>query len=89
MKQRIISPAAACILSVAIIVTPIADFLPGGYPAVAEAKARQVYYVPGSSYAYHSSKNCRALSRSKVIKKISLKKAKAKGLRACKIRGCW
>lgn len=89
MKQKIISSVVACILSVAMIVTPIADFLPGRYPAVAEAKSRQVYYVPGSSYAYHSSKNCRALSRSKGIKKISLKKAKAKGLKACKIRGCW
>ena len=50
-----------------------------------QAKAKSVYYVPGSSYAYHSSKTCRTLHRSKHIKKITLKKAKSLRLRACKV----
>lgn len=89
MKQKITSAITACLLSIAVVVTPTAELLPGTHPARAEAKARMVYYVPGSSYAYHSSKNCRALSRSKGIKKISMKKAKAKGLKACRMKGCW
>ena len=44
-----------------------------------------VYYVPGSSYAYHCTKECRTLSRSKYIDKTTLEKAKEMGLSACKV----
>lgn len=81
MKRK----AIALIISLSVIISPM-PAVPG-IPAV-EA-AQKVYYVPGSSYAYHSSKNCVSLRRSKNIKAISIKKAKALGLRKCKIRGCW
>lgn len=51
--------------------------------ATVEAKKTYVYYVPNSSYAYHSSKGCRTLSRSKNIKKTTVKKAKKLGLKSC------
>lgn len=87
MKQKILLATTITILacSAAAPATPASI----GQPAIAEAKARKVYYVPGSSYAYHSSKRCRALSRSKNIKAISIKTAKAKGLKKCGMRGCW
>ena len=44
-----------------------------------------VYYVPGSSYAYHPNRNCRTLKRSKHVKKITLKKAKSLHLMKCKV----
>lgn len=50
-----------------------------------KTKKTYVYYVPGSSYAYHCTKKCRTLARSKYIAKATLKKAKAMNLRACKV----
>lgn len=87
MKQKILLTTTITILAFSAISPAIPTSM--GQPTIAEAKARKVYYVPGSSYAYHSSKRCRALSRSKNIKAISIKKAKAKGLKKCRIRGCW
>lgn len=55
------------------------------YTGISTQASSKVYYVPGSSYAYHSSRNCRTLSRSKNVKKISKKKAKALNLRKCKV----
>lgn len=77
--------AIALIFSLSVIISPMPS-VSGN--SIAEA-ARKVYYVPGSSYAYHSSKNCSSLRRSKNIKAITIKKAKALGLKKCKIRGCW
>lgn len=87
MKQRILLTTTITILAFSAISPTLPTSM--GQPAIAEAKARKVYYVPGSSYAYHSSKHCRSLSRSKNIKAISIKKAKAMRLKKCKIRGCW
>lgn len=84
MKGKTKSFAFSMLLTFSIIISAFAN--------VPTAKAaKKVYYVPGSSYAYHSSKNCRSLSRTskKKIKAISKKKAKAKKLKKCKIRGCW
>ncbi len=78
MKKKLTSIIICCSMSMALVLSPAGD-------TVAQAKAAKVYYVPGSSYAYHSSKRCRALSRSKNIKKRSVKKAKRAGLKPCKI----
>ena len=48
-------------------------------------KTKKVYYVPGTGHSYHSVKDCSTLSRSKVIKSITVKAAEAKKLRACKV----
>ncbi len=81
MKKKVI----ALIISLSVIISPMPSV---SGSSMAEA-AQKVYYVPGSSYAYHSSKDCRSLRRSKNIKAITIKKAKALGLKKCKIRGCW
>lgn len=72
-------------LSLALVISPCGNFINPDTVAVTEAKT-YVYYVPGSSYAYHCTKSCRTLSRSKNIKKTTVKKAKRSlGLRACKV----
>lgn len=87
MKRKFTSLTTVTVLSFAIVLSPMANI--ANHDSTVVEAARKVYYVPGSSYAYHSSKNCRALSRSKNIRAISQKKAKARGLRKCRIRGCW
>lgn len=84
MRQKIISMTATITLCFAMVLSPVANTI-NDTSAASEAKTKKVYYVPGSSYAYHSTKRCRTLARSKHIKAISLKSAKAKGLRACKV----
>lgn len=72
-------------LSLALIISPCGNFINSDTTAVTEAKT-YVYYVPGSSYAYHCTKSCRTLSRSRNIKRTTVKKAKGSlGLRACKV----
>ena len=48
--------------------------------------ARKVYYAKYSK-KYHSTKQCWTLSRSKKIYATTIKKAKRKGLKKCKV--CW
>lgn len=80
------------------IVLSLTIFVPYVQPAVAsdaaieccaknkkKTKTTYVYYVPNSSYAYHCTKSCRTLSRSKNIAKTTLKEAKNMGLKACKV----
>lgn len=81
MKKKMI----ALIISFAVVISPLPTVSDS---SVVEA-AQKVYYVPGSSYAYHRTKNCWSLRRSKNIKAITIKKAKRLGLKKCKIRGCW
>lgn len=58
-----------------LVISPLGEILNPNIIVTAEAKT-YVYYVPNSSYAYHSNKNCWTLKRSKIIKKTTLKKAK-------------
>ncbi len=72
-------------LSLALVISPYGTSINPDAAAVTEAKT-YVYYVPGSSYAYHCTKSCRTLSRSKNIQKTTVKKAKGSlDLRACKV----
>lgn len=80
MKKKIYSIALSLCLVSSIALAPLDTT-----STTVQAKAKHVYYVPGSSYAYHSTRSCRTLSRSKYVKKITLKKAKSLGLRACKV----
>ncbi|MCI9078323.1 MAG: hypothetical protein HFH68_05265 [Lachnospiraceae bacterium] len=64
-------------LCLALVISPYGKIINPDAVAVTEAKT-YVYYVPGSSYAYHASKNCWTLKRSKHIKKTTLKKARNK-----------
>ena len=81
MKKKLYSITLSLCLVSSIALAPLNTTS----TTTAQAKAKSVYYVPGSSYAYHSTRNSRTLKRSKTIKKISLKKAKALKLRACKV----
>ncbi|MCX4328285.1 MAG: hypothetical protein OSJ45_13500 [Lachnospiraceae bacterium] len=64
-------------LSLALVISPCGNFISPDTVAITEAKT-YVYYV-STSYAYHSSKNCWTLKRSKkTIKKATLKKARNK-----------
>lgn len=65
------------LLCLSLMLSPCGKIINPDIVAVSEAKT-YVYYVPGSSYAYHASKNCWTLKRSKNIKKTTLKKAKKK-----------
>jgi len=78
MKKKTTSLLACCFISITLVLSPASNT-----QVTVQAKAQKVYYVPGSSYAYHCTDGCRTLSRSKVIKKITVKKAKKLGLKAC------
>lgn len=84
MNKKITSITAVMILSFSLTISPFSDNLTEN-PVTASAKAHKVYYVPGSSYAYHCTKHCYTLARSRVIKGITVKKARKKGLRPCKV----
>lgn len=72
-------------LCLALVISPYGKVINPDAVAVTEAKT-YVYYVPGSSYAYHTNRSCRTLKRSKHVKKTALRKAKNKlGLSACKV----
>lgn len=86
MRRKLLSRVTTCTLIFAVIVSTMAN-LSNQNSAVAEAK-KKVYYVPGSSYAYHRNRNCVSLRRSKNVKAISISQAKSKGLRACRIKSC-
>lgn len=48
-------------------------------------KSEQTVYISSSrSKVYHTNRNCPSLSRSKNVKKVSIKEAKKRGLRQCK-----
>ncbi len=64
-------------LCLALVISPYGKAINPDAVAVTEAKT-YVYYVPGSSYAYHAGRGCWTLKRSKHIKKTTLKKAKNK-----------
>lgn len=64
-------------LCMALAISPYGKTINPDAVAVTEAKT-YVYYVPESSYAYHASKSCWTLKRSKNIKRTTLKKAKNK-----------
>lgn len=64
--------------------SPCGEIISSNITLTAEAKT-YVYYVPNSSYAYHAHKKCWTLSRSKTIKKITLKKAKKLDLKPCDV----
>lgn len=85
MKKKICSIALSLCLVSSIALAPLNATSTTVQAKAKKVKAKSVYYVPGSSYAYHSTRNCRTLRRSKTIKKITLKKAKALKLRACKV----
>ena len=70
------------VLCLSLAISPCGKIINPQIAATAEAKT-YVYYVPNSSYAYHAGKNCRTLSRSKTIKKTTVKKAKKLGLKPC------
>lgn len=72
------------ITSLSLLVSPYGKIINPNSTAIAEAKT-YVYYVPNSGYAYHAGKSCRTLSRSKTIKKTTVKKAKKLGLKPCGI----
>lgn len=61
-------------LSVGITLSPVDSF----DKTVSQAGSK-VYYVPGSSYAYHISRNCRTLKRSRTVKKVTVKKSEKDG----------
>lgn len=65
-----------------LALSPCGEIISSNIVSTAEAKT-YVYYVPNSSYAYHAHKKCWTLSRSKTIKKITLKKAKKLDLKPC------
>lgn len=75
MKKKLCSLA----LSICLVIGSIS------YTDVPVQAKTYVYYVPGSSYAYHPNRNCRTLKRSKHVKKITLKKEKSLHLRKCKV----
>lgn len=79
MKKKLYPLALSFCLVSSVILTPINTIS----TTTVQAKAT-VYCVP-KGHVYHSTRSCRTLRRSKNIKKISLKAAKAKGLRACKV----
>ena len=83
MKKKICSIALSLCLVSSIALAPLNTTSTTVQAKAKKVKAKSVYYVPGS--AYHSTRNCRTLRRSKTIKKITLKKAKALKLRACKV----
>ena len=71
--------------ALSLLIAPCTKIINPSIAITAEAKT-YVYYVPNSSYAYHAGKNCWTLSRSKTIKKVTLKKAKNKlSLKPCKV----
>lgn len=76
MKKRVTSILLAMVLTVSAA--------PVFTTTECQAKSKKVYYVVDGE-KYHSTKNCRTLSRSKNIKKTTLKKAKKSGLEACKV----
>lgn len=75
MKKKLYS----LILSLCLVVGSIS------YTEVPVQAKTYVYYVPGSSYAYHPNRYCRTLKRSKNVKKITLKKAKSLHLSKYKV----
>ena len=79
MKKKLYPLALSFFLVSSVVLTPINTIS----TATVQAKAT-VYYVP-KGYAYHSTRSCRTLRRSKNIKKTSLKNAKAMKLKACKV----
>lgn len=82
MIKKLIAVSSLCL---ALIISPYGTTINPDATAVTEAKT-YVYYVPASSYAYHSSRSCRTLSRSKNIAKTTVKKARNKlGLSPCKV----
>ncbi len=50
-----------------------------------KAKKSSTVYITPTGKKYHSTKKCPTLSRSKKIEAISLKNAKAKGYKPCKV----
>ncbi len=82
MFKKLFIVSFACL---PLVISPCGEMINPDTAIMAEAKT-YVYYVPGSSYAYHSDKDCRSLKHSKKIKKTTLKKAKNKlGLKPCGI----
>ncbi len=82
MVKKLLAVSSLCL---ALLISPCGETISPDSVAVTEAKT-YVYYVPASSYAYHSSKKCRTLRRSKNIAKTTVKKARRKlGLRPCKV----
>lgn len=73
---------AISVLCFFVAFSPCGEIISSNITSTVEAKT-YVYYVPNSSYAYHASKGCRTLSRSKTIKKATVKKAKKLGLKPC------
>ena len=80
LKRKLTSYVLIAGLSLSLSFSPAGN-LPG---TTAQAKAVKVYCVP-DGYAYHSTKNCRTLSRSHSIYKTTKKKAKREGRSACKV----
>jgi len=80
MCKKLFFVSAFCL---SLSISPASKMINPNIITTAEAKT-YVYYVPNSSYAYHNSKSCWTLSRSKNIKKTTIKKAKKKlGLEPC------
>ena len=75
MKKKICSLA----LSFCLVLAPLNTI------SATTVQAKGTVYCVPKGRVYHSTRNCRTLRRSKNIKKISIKVAKAKGLRACKV----
>ena len=55
MKKKLYSITLSLCLVSSIALAPLNTTS----TTTALAKAKSVYYVPGSSYAYHSTRNCR------------------------------
>lgn len=80
MKKKLYSMVLSLCLVSSVTLAPLNNMT----SATVQAKT-YVYYVPGSSYAYHPNRNCRTLKRSKHVKKITLKTAKSLKLKKCKV----
>jgi hypothetical protein len=91
LSKRVISFFVSLALAIMMIigasftaVPAIEKYTGNTGPTYTVAAAAKVYYAKNSK-KYHCSKNCRTLKRSKKIYKTTVKKAKKKGLKKCKV----
>lgn len=82
MKKKFTSLFMVTCLSLTLALSPSGEILELTTHPTA---ATYVYWATKYGKKYHSSRSCWTLSRSKSVKKITVKKAKSLGLTKCKV----
>lgn len=77
--------AIALIITASFAIEPAFDKYNGNTGATFTVNAATKVYYAKSSKKYHCTKRCRTLRRSKRIYSTTVKKAKRKGLKKCKV----